>query len=53
MTIKEIFPAGTKIIIDNSKLQQISHLTFGITYELDKDLNNKLNNCDRICGTVS
>lgn len=50
------FPVRTKIIMDNQPLEQISHFEYlgcNISYEVDHDIENKINKFQRICGTIN
>ena len=48
-------PIRTKIVIEDQVLEQVSHFKYlgcDITYDEDKDIINKVNTFQRICGTI-
>lgn len=48
-------PIRTKIVIEDQVLEQVSHFQYlgcDITYDEDKDIKNKVNTFQRICGTI-
>lgn len=50
------FPIRTKIIVDNKPLEQVSHFDYlgcNITYDVDRDINNKISKFQWICGTIN
>jgi hypothetical protein len=55
MAFKGKFPVRSKINIDNCPLEQVRHFDYlgcGVTYDQDKDVNNKLHKFQNICGTI-
>ncbi|KAJ4429720.1 hypothetical protein ANN_21924 [Periplaneta americana] len=50
------FTIRTKIIVDNKPIEQVSHFDYlgcNITYDVDRDIDNKISKFQWICGTIN
>ena len=50
------FPTRSKIVIDNKLIERTNHFNYlgcDITYDRDKDIENKINKFQSICGTIN
>jgi hypothetical protein len=50
------YPTKTKILIYNETIEKVSHFSYlscDVTYEINKDIQNKLNKFRHMCGTIT
>ena len=55
MAFKGKYPVKTKIVINNSTLEEVSHFKYlgcAVSYESEYDIREKINIFRNICGTV-
>lgn len=56
MAFRRKNPIGSKIIINNQPIEQVSHfnfLEFDVTYEYEHNINKKINRFQMICGSIN